>query len=123
MNLTEAAIENRTVTYFIAFLICRFSDDPAWRYSGTLTGLIYVLNALATAAPESWLEIVDELPEGVRADIAEVQHFWTRRRSALTTLVEYTNDTYLRSQGQEAGLASYGLVVDLLAAHLPSTSK
>ncbi|MEE8469317.1 MAG: DUF3810 domain-containing protein [Planctomycetota bacterium] len=108
---------------FIAFLVCRYADDPAWRYSGTLTALIHVLNALARAAPERWLEIREELPQGLRADIDRVHDFWRRRRSALTTLVEHTNHRYLRSQGQAAGLASYGRVVDLLAAYLPSTSR
>lgn len=108
---------------FIAFLVCRYADDPAWRYSGTLTALIHVLNALARAAPERWLAIVEELPAGVRSDIDQVHQFWNRRRSALTTLVERTNHTYLRSQGQAAGLASYGLVVDLLAAYLPSAPR
>jgi len=107
---------------FIAFLVCGFADDPAWRYSGTLTALIHVLNALARAAPERWLEIVDELPQGVRSDIDGVHHFWNQRRSGLTTLVERTNDAYLRSQGQADGLASYGRVVDLLAAYLPATT-
>lgn len=108
---------------FIAFLVCRLSDDPAWRYSGTLTALMHVLNALGAAAPDRWLEVVDHVAPAVRADIDEVYRFWNLRRSALRTLVEHTNDTYLRSQGQESGLASYGLVVDLLAAHLPSTSR
>lgn len=108
---------------FIAFLVCRLADDPAWRYSGTLTALMHVLNALAAAAPDRWLAAVEELPVDVRSDIDDVYRFWNRQRSALTTLVEHTNDTYLRSQGQESGLASYGLVVDLLAAYLPSPSK
>ena len=42
---------------------------------------------------------------------------WSRRyRSTLSEVGSAVNDTYLRAQGQAAGVASYGRMVDLLIA-------
>ena len=43
-------------------------------------------------------------------------YFCARSGENITAVSEGMNDRYLRSQGQEQGVASYGRVVDLLVA-------
>ncbi len=45
--------------------------------------------------------------------------YWQKRRSpAASRAVGAVNNTYLKSQGHRAGVASYGRMVDLLVAEL-----
>ena len=74
------------------------------------------LRALAEVDPEQARAIVDRSSEGVRRDRDFVRSFWAANRSSVTEIARRTNDFYLKAQGQEAGVRSYGRMVDLLIA-------
>jgi hypothetical protein len=116
---------------FVAVLASISSENPVFMYAGYLVGLNYLLNALAGVDAEAWHEITNSLADEVRRDREEVFAFWRERNVAdtgwnfldniLTTLMETTSDVvdriydaYLRGQGEELGILSYGAVVDLL---------
>lgn len=102
---------------YLAALVCRGSDDPLLRYSGSLMALRYAW----AAAARRGLDLELELSEGMGRDLASIREFWSRQRKrlaarALTRVASATNDAYLRSQGDPRGTSSYGAMVDLLLA-------
>ncbi len=101
---------------FIAYLVCRFSDDPGFRYSGSLQALSHARGALGRADRGLLKEASASLDPGVLADLQRQYRFWRSKKTALWEWSSRANDVYLKSQGQAAGIRSYGRMVDLLLA-------
>ena len=101
---------------FIGYLAARLHPDVDFRYAGTLRALGYVLRALAQADHDSYRAILDSCSEGVKRDRTAERAFALRHEWAWSKASRRINDAYLKSQGQTAGVHSYGKVVDLLIA-------
>lgn len=102
---------------FIAILGATRSDDPAYRYSGWLLGYIHLANALYRADKEAWQVVRDSLPETVVADIQDNNAYWASWKGPVKEVAQNVYDGFLKSNGEEAGIQSYGTVVDLLLAY------
>ncbi|MBR5322339.1 MAG: DUF3810 domain-containing protein [Clostridia bacterium] len=103
---------------FVAFLICTESNDSYIRYSGYLNMFEYVTNALYTANPEMYYEVILKLDSRARGEMVAYSRFFEKYRESVASEVsDAVNDTYLKTQGQSSGTASYGLVVDLAVAY------
>jgi len=102
---------------FIAVLASTRADDPAYRYSGWLTGLIHLSNALYAVAPEEWYELRMSLSAPVDADLRAANEYWARFEGAVSEAGNKAYDAMLKSYGDELGMQSYGAVVDLLVAY------
>lgn len=72
--------------------------------------------ALHRADPEAWARIHGERDLAVAGDRAARADMAAAYRGPLQDLGDAVNDGYLKANGQEAGTASYGLMVDLLLA-------
>jgi hypothetical protein len=95
------------------------SGEPTLAYPVALTAFRELHRALRTAAPERAQAIARDTPPPLRRDIEASIAFWTPKsptQQALRSLSTQVNDTYLKSQGQRLGVASYGRMVDLLLA-------
>ena len=104
---------------FVAFLVCEASNDPYIRYSGKLSMLEYILNALYSEESDLYYEIFYLLDIKVRCELVAYSDFFdTYRDSTASEISSAVNDTYLKSQGQTEGEKSYGLVVDLAVAYI-----
>ena len=106
---------------YIAYLACINSDEPVFNYSGYMMAFIISTNALYDYDSEAYWDIMDELPEGVLADINCEREYWKEIRShemaeVADAIMTEVNDTYLKANGQESGVKSYGEMVDLLLA-------
>ncbi len=101
---------------FLAALGCRLHPDPEFRYSGALLSLRHVLSVLADTDEQAYDRINAGLSEAVQRDIESFHQFWERYRSKLWDISQAVNDQYLKSQGEELGVESYGRMVDLLLA-------
>ena len=104
-----------------AYLACINSDEPVFNYSGYMMAFIISTNALYDYDSEAYWDIMDELPEGVLADINCEREYWKEIRShemaeVADAIMTEVNDTYLKANGQESGVKSYGEMVDLLLA-------
>jgi len=99
---------------FLAYLACRESAEPALAYSGALAAWRYLSGALARIEPRRLLGVTERLSAPVVRDLTAINKFWTRERSSFTDFATEVNHNYLKSQGQAEGVATYGLVVDLL---------
>lgn len=102
---------------FIAFLVTDASDDAYIRYSGYLNLFEYVSNALYRTDKEAYRTVLRMLKPEVIGELQAYSAFFDAYRdSALSNVSGAVNDAYLKLNGNEAGSASYGLVVDLAVA-------
>ena len=58
--------------------------------------------------------IRSRLDERILADLEANNQFWDRYEGKVADAAEAVNDTYLKANRQEHGVASYGMVVDLM---------
>jgi hypothetical protein len=101
---------------FIGYLACRMHPDNDFQYSGTLIAMRYALRALNRVDQDSYSALRSSLSEGIERDQKAEYDFWMRYRTPARKVARRVNDAYLKSQGQEEGVASYGKVIDLLIA-------
>lgn len=101
---------------YIAYLTCIKSPDKDFQYSGIMLALIYSGNALADVSPEYYRELGKLYSEGVKRDLTYDYEFWQQYKGKTEEISNNINNTYLKSNGQEDGVKSYGRMVDLLLA-------
>lgn len=102
---------------FLAYLACRDSNLAELQYSAAMNGLVYAINALyQNAGTEEFQAVMDQIPEEIKIEIGASNTYWQAHTIRLTKIAEIANDRYLMANAQEAGIKSYGLMVDLLLA-------
>lgn len=101
---------------FIGYLACIDAPYPDFRYSGYFMGWIYAGNALAGTDPEAYRELYAMLDESVREDLEENSRFWNRYEGKTAEVANRVNDAYLKANGQQEGVRTYGRAVDLMLA-------
>ena len=104
---------------FVAFLVCMNSENEYVKYSGLFNMLEYLLSALNKADGNLYKEFVKEsITPDIRSELTAYSEFFKKYSdSTASQVVGSINNSYLESQGQQAGSASYGLVVDLAVAY------
>lgn len=101
---------------FLAVLAALRCDDALYRYSGALSGYIYLANALYAADPELWREVRATLDERVVADMRASSEYWKQYEGVVEKTTTKVYDSFLKSYGS-IGVQSYGRCVDLLVAY------
>lgn len=104
---------------FSAFLACSSNEDVQFQYSGYFMAYRYCINALATVNSYTAAEAVVNIQSGVTDDLAwdmaAYDAFYrSHQKPTATKIGDTVNDTYLKTSGEAAGVASYGQVCDLL---------
>lgn len=102
---------------FVAFHTCIQSDDAFIRYSGYLSFWRYVARQFRMMDPEGFEREWACLPEVVKSDLTRIREQHDLYPDILPQLRDAIYDSYLRSQGVEAGLNSYAEVVKLELAY------
>ncbi len=108
---------------FIAFYVCTHSENAKDVYSGYALALIHALNALYRADSDAHACIYATLHEGIVRDFAANNAIWARYEGKPAEIQQTVNDVYLKTNKQEAGVASYGKMVDLLCGYYRSLGK
>lgn len=101
---------------FLGIFAARTCGIPAYQYSGTLEGYVYLSNALYRQDREAWQTIRDSLPTEALADLAANSQYWAQFRTPVKTVSNAVYDGFLKANGDTMGIQSYGTVVDLLLA-------
>jgi hypothetical protein len=101
---------------YIAYVTSTFHPDDDFKYSGVMLALIYSMNAMARKDINSYRELAANYSEGVRRDLINDSEFWDKYRGKVEEVSNKVNNTYLKSNGQQDGVESYGRMVDLLLA-------
>ncbi len=102
---------------FIGYLACIFSDEPAFRYSGYLTGWVYAGSQLARADMETYIQLNNQLCTQAQNDLQKNAIYWNRYEGKVAEAASQWNDTYLKINNQTDGVRSYGRMVDLMLAY------
>ena len=104
---------------FAAFLACSVHPDLEFEYSAYFMAFRYCYNALASVKTVAAQEFAADLRDGIGAklqqDLTDYDSFFRAKQDkAATEIANTANDTYLRTSGETAGIASYSQVCDLL---------
>ncbi len=114
----QRGIARENEANFIAFLVTSRSEDAYIRYSGYLNLFEYVSSALYRVDRERYREVIRSLDARVIDEMRAYSDFFDAYRdSVIANVSGAVNDAYLKLNGNEAGTASYGLVVDLAVAY------
>ena len=100
---------------FVGIAACVSSDDPVFQYSGYLMGLINLCNALWSVSPDDWYSIAGQYfsPE-LSVDWTDNNEYWAALESPVEDAAGDMYDSFLKGNGQQLGIRSYGACVDLL---------
>lgn len=103
---------------FVGIAACTTCADVTFQYSGYLMGLIQLCNALYSVSPDTWYAIAQTYftPE-LSADWRDNNDYWAALASPVEDAAEQVYDSFLKGNGQELGMRSYGACVDLLVAY------
>ncbi len=99
---------------FLGVAACLSSGRPIYIYSGALAGLKMLAGPLAAQDPAAWQAIAATLPPEVAADWNRSIDYWAQFKTPLEEWSRDAYDAFLKSQGEELGIRSYGACVDLL---------
>jgi hypothetical protein len=99
---------------YIGWLACIHSDDEAFRRSGWIIAYTYAGNALYKADPDKFEELRKNVPESVIRELRENNEFWDTHMTEAAEVQDKVNDAYLKSNGLEDGVESYGKVLTLM---------
>jgi len=101
---------------FIGYAVCRRHPDADYRYAAAQGALAYALSALRQADSDAAAAVALTLGKGLERDWDASRNFWKKYDTRLGDAALRVNDAYLKAQGQEEGIRSYGLMVELLVA-------
>ncbi|MBQ9699461.1 MAG: DUF3810 domain-containing protein [Lachnospiraceae bacterium] len=105
---------------YVAYLACVQSERPDFVYSGYMMAYIYATNQLYDEDVDKYMEVRDTLSDGVIRDLVANSLYWDQFETPVGDVISdvstSVNDAYLQVNGQENGVKSYGMVVDLLLA-------
>jgi len=102
---------------FVEILTCMKSGNPVYEYSGAFSAFINLGNALYRYDKEAYAQLWYSLPPEVLADMQANNEYWQQFENKAAEVTEKVYDSFLKSQGQELGVQSYGACVDLLIAY------
>jgi len=112
-------IANERDANFTGFLACSVHPNKEFRYSGYFMAYRYCYNALAgvnhPSAAAAAARVKSGVSELLQRDMDHYSEFFSSKKNNMATSVADTmNDAYLKTSGDNGGIASYGQVCDLL---------
>ncbi len=103
---------------FVGIAACTSCGDAVYQYSGYLFGLIQLCNALYPEDSEAWYAVSEKyFTPQMAQDWNDNNDYWAALASPAEDTAEDAYDVFLKSNGQELGIKSYGACVDLLVAY------
>jgi hypothetical protein len=106
---------------YIAWVTCMAHPDPDFKYSGSVMALQYAMNALYGANRDKYYELTKKYGPGIIRDLNAQNQYWKQFQGPTKKVADRINDTYLKLNGEEDGVKSYGRMVDLLLAEYRKT--
>ncbi len=114
----QRGIARENEANFIAFLVCDASEDPYIRYSGYLNLFEYVASDMYKTDAKAYRALYAKLAPEIKAELRAYSEFFDAYRDAPAAGVSSAvNDAYLKANGNEEGVQSYNLVVELAVAY------
>ncbi|MDR0249414.1 MAG: DUF3810 domain-containing protein [Oscillospiraceae bacterium] len=111
---------------FLAYLALASSESPEARYSGAVNAFLYCAREIEDPdnAALAWNEMPPMVYEDfkARADMAKKLNLNPKIEEVTSAVGQASNDTYLKTMGQQDGVKSYNRVTDLLLAYYEKTA-
>ncbi len=115
----QRMVASESEANFVGIAACVTSDNVVFQYSGYLMGLIQLCNALYPVDAQAWQTIVQEcFTAELAADWNDNNAYWAALESPVEEVAEQAYDSFLKGNGQELDMRSYGACVDLLVGLL-----
>ncbi len=99
---------------FIAYLGCINSQNPDYIYAGYLGAYIHCSNALYKYDKGMCKHTITYCSQGVLRDLQQRNTYWKGFSGQVMDASEQFNDTFIKANGVENGVLSYGEVVSLI---------
>ena len=104
-----------------AYLACRANPSVEYQYSAYFMAYRYCYNAIARLGSVESQEALQRVKSGISEqlyyDMSAYNSFFAEKKDeAATQLADTVNDTYIKVQGDDRGVASYGAVCDMLVS-------
>lgn len=106
---------------FAAFLACQANSSIDYQYSAYFMAYRYCYNTLLGIGSDTSTAAAQKVSAGVSSqlqhDLTTYNEFFSSHKDESATKVANTvNDTYIKANGDESGVTSYGNVTDLLVS-------
>ena len=107
---------------FVGIAACISSDNTVFQYSGWMSGLVHLSNALYSISPDAWETIsrnrfTKELSTDWKDNIDYWRAFDSPVEEAVEKAADQAYDSFLKHNGQTLGMQSYGACIDLLITY------
>ena len=99
---------------YIGWLACIGSEDPAFRRSGWLIAWTHAGGTLYRTDPEAYERLRAGLPADALDELDEINMFWRTHETKASEVQDRVNDAYLKANGLEEGIQSYGMLTTLM---------
>ena len=115
----QRGIASEDEANFMAFLACMASGDDYLKYSALMNMYDYYLDETLVQDIEMYTELVDGTDNKIIGEMYAYYKFFEKyQRSKASKIAESVNDTYIKVMGDEQGVKSYGLVIELYHAYI-----
>lgn len=102
---------------FLSCLVGFAHPSADYRYSAYLQAYVYCANALYGYDAAAWQEARDLCSDGVLRDLAQRSAYWAQFEGPVQAVSTAVNDGFIKAQGVDDGVHSYGRAVNLLLAY------
>ncbi len=113
----QRRVASESEANFVGIAACLSSGKTVYEYSGALSGLTHLGNALYQADKAAWAEIRATLSDEILVDWQDSNDYWDQFESPVEEAATAVYDSYLKANDQELGIRSYGACVDLLVEY------
>lgn len=104
---------------YVSFLSCMNNPQPIFKYSAYSEAMTYILNNILQQDSLLYSKLKAEIDTTVLNDFAFSRNKWKPYQIPwLKKISNYIYDIFLKSNQQDAGIKSYGLVVELLIGEM-----
>jgi len=87
------------------------------KYSGELAYWRYLARSYRKTFPDEWNQTYEQLSGPLREDLNAIRKHIEKYEDLMPVMRDQIYDNYLKSHGVKAGIGSYDLMVELIAAY------
>ena len=117
----QTGIASESEANFYSFLMCQASQNPQFIYSANYVAMSYSLHALHQSDSTTYKRLYKTISPEVKSDIALSKKYWDNFESPIQIFNNWFYDLFLKANQQEAGIKSYGQMVELLISEKRKT--
>ncbi len=115
----QRGIADEDEANFMAFLACMASDDEYLKYSAMMNMYDYYLDETLVNDTQLYTELVENTDRRIIGEMFSYYNFFKKYSdSSAAKAADKVNDTYIKAMGNDDGIKSYGLVIELYHAYI-----